>query len=37
VLRRFAYGVVLAAFVCVGCIGYAVVSAYLASHAGTTR
>lgn len=31
-LRRFAYGIVVAAFVCVGCIGYAVVSALVAGR-----
>ena len=36
-LRRFAYGIVVAAFVCVGCIGYAVVSAYLAGQTGGGR
>jgi cation transporter-like permease len=36
-LRRFACGIVLAAFVGVGCIAYAVVSAYLGGQAGGGR
>jgi hypothetical protein len=36
-LRRFAYGIVVAAFVCVGCIAYAAVSAYLAGASGGGR
>lgn len=36
-LRRFAYGVVVAAFVGVGCLAYAVVAAYLAARTGASR
>ena len=36
-LRRFAVGVVVAAFACVGCIGYAQVSTFLAQRAASGR
>ena len=35
-LRRLAVGIVLAAVACVGCIGYALISTYLADHQSGT-